>query len=52
MTFASADELAGALHRAAAAHRAQGPGTGMEDPDWPEWFARHLVGEQTGAEEL
>ncbi|MEW2290783.1 VOC family protein [Streptomyces sp. NPDC047841] len=50
-TFSSADDLASALRRAAAARHRQGEGTGPEDPDWPEWFARYLVREQTGAAE-
>lgn len=50
-SFASADGLAGALRRAAAAYREQGPGTGPEGPGWAEWFARYLVRERTGAGE-
>jgi catechol 2,3-dioxygenase-like lactoylglutathione lyase family enzyme len=43
--FASSDDLAAALRRAAAAHEKR---TGREDPDWPDWYARYLVSEQAG----
>ena len=48
--FSSADELAAALGRAAAAHGEHEARTGEYDPEWPEWYAAYLVAEQTGAE--
>ncbi|MGW3960001.1 VOC family protein [Amycolatopsis sp. NPDC005003] len=49
-TFASAADLAGALRRAAAAHGEHEARTGAADPDWPDWYAEHMVREQSGAE--
>ena len=49
-TFASAEDLASALRRAAAAHGEHEARTGEEDPDWPDWYARYMVGEQAGTE--
>jgi catechol 2,3-dioxygenase-like lactoylglutathione lyase family enzyme len=46
--FASSDDLAAALRRAAAAHGEHEKRTGREDPDWPDWYARYLVSEQVG----
>ncbi|MEU1274170.1 VOC family protein [Streptomyces sp. NPDC005799] len=48
--FASADHLASALRRAAAAHGEHEARTGAEDPDWPDWYARYMVAEQAGTE--
>ena len=48
--FSSATGLAGALRRAAAAHGEHEARTGAEDPDWPDWYARYMVAEQTGTE--
>jgi catechol 2,3-dioxygenase-like lactoylglutathione lyase family enzyme len=48
--FSSATDLAGALRRAAAAHGEHEKRTGAEDPDWPHWYARYIVGEQAGSE--
>ncbi|MEU1465119.1 VOC family protein [Streptomyces sp. NPDC005727] len=48
--FASAEDLAGALRRAAAAHGEHEARIGAEDPDWPDWYARYMVSEQAGAE--
>jgi catechol 2,3-dioxygenase-like lactoylglutathione lyase family enzyme len=48
--YADADDLAEALRRAAAAHGEHEKRTGAEDPDWPDWYARYLVAEQSGAE--
>lgn len=49
-SFGSANDLAAALRRVAAAHgehekRVPGP-----HDDWPEWYAAYLVAEQSGAE--
>jgi hypothetical protein len=49
-TFSSAPDLAAALRRAAAAHGAHEACTGTQDPDWPDWYARYMVGEQAGTE--
>ena len=48
--FSSADDLATAMRRAAAAHGEHEKRIGAEDPDWPEWYARYMVGEQAGTE--
>lgn len=37
--FASAEDLAHALRRAAAAHGEHEARIGAEDPDWPDWYA-------------
>lgn len=49
-SFASADDLAGALRRAAAAHGEHEARIGQPDPDWPAWYAEYLVQEQAGNE--
>jgi catechol 2,3-dioxygenase-like lactoylglutathione lyase family enzyme len=49
-TFASADDVAGALRRAAAAHGEHEARTGQEDSDWPAWYAQYMVREQAGTE--
>ena len=49
-TFASANELASALRRAAAAHGEHEERTGEADANWPDWYAEYMVSEQTGAE--
>ena len=50
--FSSAPDLASALRRAAAAaaHGEHEARTGAEDPNWPDWYARYMVGEQAGSE--
>ncbi|MFI6359357.1 VOC family protein [Streptomyces sp. NPDC050743] len=48
--FASAEDLAGALRRAAAAHGEHEARTGAEDPNWPDWYARYMVSEQAGTQ--
>jgi hypothetical protein len=47
-TFASVDDLSGALRRAAAAHGEHEALIGHEDPEWPAWYAEHMVREQAG----
>jgi predicted enzyme related to lactoylglutathione lyase len=47
-TFDSADELAKAIVRAEEAHAMHEEETGEADPDWPSWYARYMVSEQTG----
>src|SRR5438128_2316826 len=49
-TFASANDLASALRRAAAAHGQHEARTGQADPNWPDWYAEYMVREQTGEE--
>ncbi|MFJ3307295.1 VOC family protein [Streptomyces sp. NPDC086549] len=48
--FASADDLASALRRAATAHGEHEARIGAEDPNWPDWYARYMVSEQAGTE--
>jgi catechol 2,3-dioxygenase-like lactoylglutathione lyase family enzyme len=48
--FASVDDLARALRRAAAAHGEHEARIGQEDPDWPAWYAEYMVHEQAGTE--
>jgi hypothetical protein len=49
-TFASANDLAGAMRRAEAAHGEHEKRTGAADPDWPDWYASYMVAEQAGTE--
>jgi catechol 2,3-dioxygenase-like lactoylglutathione lyase family enzyme len=48
--YRSADDLAGALRRAAAAHGEHETRIGHADPDWPAWYADYMVREQAGLE--
>jgi catechol 2,3-dioxygenase-like lactoylglutathione lyase family enzyme len=48
-TFASANDLAGALRRAAAAHGEHEKRIGAADANWPDWYAEYMVAEQAGA---
>jgi catechol 2,3-dioxygenase-like lactoylglutathione lyase family enzyme len=50
MAFASANDLASAFRRAAAAHGEHQKRTGHDDPNWPEWYADYMVREQSGKE--
>jgi catechol 2,3-dioxygenase-like lactoylglutathione lyase family enzyme len=47
-TFASANDMASALRRAAAAHGEHEKRTGKPDANWPDWYAEYLVREQAG----
>ena len=47
-TFTSEADLAAALRRAATAHGEHEGRTGAQDANWPDWYARYLVREQTG----
>ena len=47
-SFTSADDLAKALRRAAAAHGEHEKRIGAADPNWPDWYAAWLVAEQAG----
>jgi catechol 2,3-dioxygenase-like lactoylglutathione lyase family enzyme len=49
-TFASASDLASAFRRAAAAHGEHEKRIGAADPNWPDWYAKYMVAEQTGTE--
>jgi len=48
--FTSPSELAGALRRAEAAHGEHEKRTGVRDANWPDWYAKYIVQEQTGGE--
>jgi catechol 2,3-dioxygenase-like lactoylglutathione lyase family enzyme len=47
-SFSSAGDLAAALRRAASAHGEHEKRIGRPDPDWPDWYAEYMVGEQSG----
>ena len=47
-TFASANDLASALRRAAAAHGEHEKRIGQHDANWPDWYAAYMVAEQAG----
>jgi len=47
--FASANDLASALRRAAAAHGEHEKRIGHADPNWPDWYAAYMVAEYAGA---
>jgi catechol 2,3-dioxygenase-like lactoylglutathione lyase family enzyme len=49
-TFASANDLASAFRRAAAAHGEHEKRIRAADPNWPDWYAKYMVAEQAGAE--
>jgi hypothetical protein len=49
-TYESADDLADALRRAAAAHGEHEQRTGQADPEWPAWYALYMVRERAGEE--
>jgi catechol 2,3-dioxygenase-like lactoylglutathione lyase family enzyme len=49
-TFASANDLASAFRRAAAAHGEHEKRVGAADPNWPDWYAKYMVAEQAGTE--
>ena len=46
--FASINDLAGALRRAADAHGQFEKRIGRADDNWPNWYAEYMVHEQTG----
>ena len=48
--YASANDLADAMRRAAAAHGEHEKRTGERDENWPDWYAAYMVAEQAGAE--
>jgi hypothetical protein len=49
-TFDSPADLEKALKRAAAAHGKHEERLGEADAQWPSWYARFMVAEQTGQE--
>ena len=49
-TFASPNDLAGAVRRAEAARGEHERRTGQPDANWPEWYAAYIVAEQAGEE--
>jgi catechol 2,3-dioxygenase-like lactoylglutathione lyase family enzyme len=49
-TFASTNDLASALRRAAAAHGEHEKRIGKADANWPDWYAEYMVREQAGGE--
>ncbi len=49
-SFASANDLAAAFRRAAAAHGEHEKRIGGADANWPDWYAAYMVAEQSGKE--
>ncbi|HKD81201.1 MAG TPA: VOC family protein [Candidatus Angelobacter sp.] len=49
-TFGSANDLASAMRRAAAAHGEHEKRSGQHDANWPNWYAAYIAAEQAGAE--
>jgi catechol 2,3-dioxygenase-like lactoylglutathione lyase family enzyme len=47
-SFSSASDLASALRRAEAAHGEHEKRIGQRDENWPDWYAAHMVAEQSG----
>jgi catechol 2,3-dioxygenase-like lactoylglutathione lyase family enzyme len=47
-TFASVNDVAMALRRAAAAHGEHEKRIGGHDANWPDWYASYMVAEQAG----
>jgi len=47
-TFASANDLASAIRRAAAAHGEHEKRNGRHDANWPDWYAANMAAEQAG----
>jgi catechol 2,3-dioxygenase-like lactoylglutathione lyase family enzyme len=48
-TFASANDLASAIRRAAAAHEHE-KRNGQRNANWPDWYAAYMAAEQVGTE--
>jgi catechol 2,3-dioxygenase-like lactoylglutathione lyase family enzyme len=48
-SFTSAADLANAMRRAEAAHGEHEKRTGQRDANWPDWYAAHMIAEQSGA---
>jgi catechol 2,3-dioxygenase-like lactoylglutathione lyase family enzyme len=49
-TFASANDLASAMRRAAAAHGEHEKRNGQRDANWPDWYAAYMAAERAGTE--
>jgi hypothetical protein len=49
-SYESADDLAEALRRAAAAHGEHEKRIGAADENWPDWYALFMVRERAGEE--
>lgn len=49
-TFGSANDLASAMRRAAAAHGDHERHNGQNDANWPDWYAAYMAAEQAGKE--
>jgi catechol 2,3-dioxygenase-like lactoylglutathione lyase family enzyme len=49
-SFGSANDLAGAMKRAALAHGEHEKRIGQADANWPDWYADYMVAEQAGTE--
>lgn len=49
-TFGSANDLASAIRRAAAAHGNHEQHNGQHDGNWPDWYAAYMAAEQAGTE--
>jgi hypothetical protein len=49
-TFASANDLASAMRRAAAAHGEHEERNGQRDANWPDWYAAYMAAEQVRTE--
>jgi catechol 2,3-dioxygenase-like lactoylglutathione lyase family enzyme len=47
-SYGSASDLASALRRAAAAHGQHEKRIGAADPNWPDWYTKYMVAEQSG----
>ena len=48
--FASANDLASAMQRAAAAHAEHEKRNGQPDAKWPSWYATYMAAEQAGTD--
>jgi catechol 2,3-dioxygenase-like lactoylglutathione lyase family enzyme len=48
--FASANDLASAMRRAAAAHSEHEKHNGRRDSNWQDWYAAYMAAEQAGTE--
>jgi catechol 2,3-dioxygenase-like lactoylglutathione lyase family enzyme len=48
--YASVNDLADAMRRAAHAHGEHEARTGQRDENWPDWYAEYMVREQRGQE--
>lgn len=49
-TFASANDLASAMRRAATAHGGHEKRNGQRDANWPDWYAAYMAAEQAGTD--